>query len=129
MVNKKKFNLPKEERLSWKRYIDILFSQGQSFIAFPLRVVYMPIEEETLPTSSIMVSVSKKKFKRAVKRNHIKRLVRETYRLRKYNLTEPLEEKNKKVLIAFIYVDKEIPEYANMEKAMDKAIRLLNEKI
>ena len=41
----KRYTLSKEERLSWKRYIDLLFEKGQSFVAFPLRVVYLPMEE------------------------------------------------------------------------------------
>ena len=68
MVNRR-YTLSKEERLSWKRYIDLLFAKGQSFVAFPLRVVYLPVEEESLAPVSILISVPKKKFKRAVKRN------------------------------------------------------------
>ena len=82
MVNKR-YSLSKEERLSWKRYIDQLFAEGQSFVAFPLRVVYLPLEEQMQAPVSILISVSKKKFKRAVKRNLIKRQVREAYRVRK----------------------------------------------
>ena len=87
MVNRR-YTLSKEERLSWKRYIDLLFAKGQSFVAFPLRVVYLAVEEETLAPVSILVSVPKKKFRRAVKRNLIKRQVREAYRVRKYDLID-----------------------------------------
>lgn len=99
----KRYTLSKEERLSWKRYIDLLFEKGQSFVAFPLRVVYLPMEEEMPARASFLVSVPKKRFKRAVKRNLIKRQVREAYRVRKYDLLEPLEAKNKGMLIAFLY--------------------------
>ena len=102
----KRYTLSKEERLSWKRYIDLLFEKGQSFVAFPLRVVYLPMEEEMPARASFLVSVPKKGFKRAVKRNLIKRQVREAYRVRKYDLLEPLEAKNKGMLIAFLYLDK-----------------------
>ena len=118
----KRYTLSKEERLSWKRYIDLLFEKGQSFVAFPLRVVYLPMEEEMPARASFLVSVPKKKFKRAVKRNLIKRQVR------KYDLLEPLEAKNKGMLIAFLYLDKEIHPYAVMEKAMKKAIHILRDK-
>lgn len=127
MVNRK-YTLSKEERLSWKRYIDLLFAKGQSFIAFPLRVVYLPVDQQELASASIMVSVPKKKFKRAVKRNLIKRQVREAYRIRKFELIDPLTEKNKHLLIAFLYVDKEIRPFADIEKAMKKAIQLLRDK-
>ena len=124
----KRYTLSKEERLSWKRYIDLLFEKGQSFVAFPLRIVYLPVEEEMPARSTILISVSKKRFKRAVKRNLIKRQVREAYRTRKYDLIEPLEGKKKNLLVAFLYLDKEIHPFSTMEKAMNKAIRLLAEK-
>lgn len=121
----RKYTLSKNERLSWKRYIDLLFAQGQSFVAFPLRVVYLTTEEEMPAPVSILVSVPKKKFKRAVKRNLIKRQVRETYRIHKYDLIDPLTEKNKRLLVAFLYLDKEIHSFAEMEKAMQRSIRIL----
>jgi len=125
----KRYTLSKEERLSWKRYIDLLFAKGQSFIAFPLRVIFLPLEETLPARSNILISVSKKKFKRAVKRNRIKRQVRESYRVRKPELITSLELKNKSLLVAFLYVDKEIHTFREMEKAMSKAIRILQEKI
>ena len=128
MVNRR-YTLSKEERLSWKRYIDLLFAKGQSFVAFPLRVVYLPVEEESLAPVSILISVPKKKFKRAVKRNLIKRQIREVYRVRKYTLIDPLVEKNSRMLVAFLYLDKEIRSFAEMEKAMTKALTTLVNKV
>ena len=127
MVNRR-YTLSKEERLSWKRYIDLLFAKGQSFVAFPLRVVYLPVEEESLAPVSILISVPKKKFKRAVKRNLIKRQIREVYRVHKYTLIDPLVEKNRRMLVAFLYLDKEIRSFAEMEKAMNKALTTLANK-
>ncbi len=127
MVNRR-YTLSKEERLSWKRYIDLLFAKGQSFVAFPLRVVYLPVEEESLAPVSILISVPKKKFKRAVKRNLIKRQIREVYRVRKYTLIDPLVEKNRRMLVAFLYLDKEVRSFAEMEKAMNKALTTLANK-
>ena len=92
-MENKRYTLSKEERLSWKRYIDLLFEKGQSFVAFPLRVVYLPLEEEMSAPVSILISVPKKKFKRAVKRNLIKRQVREAYRVRKYDLIDTVDRK------------------------------------
>ena len=127
-MTNRRYTLSKEERLSWKRYIDLLFAEGQSFVAFPLRVIYLPLEEEMPARASFLVSVPKKKFKRAVKRNLIKRQVREAYRVRKYDLLDPLEAKRKRMLIAFLYIDKEVHPFSKIEKAMDKAIQLLSEK-
>ena len=61
MVNRR-YTLSKEERLSWKRYIDLLFAKGQSFVAFPLRVVYLPMVEEAFAPVSKQVSVPQKEI-------------------------------------------------------------------
>jgi ribonuclease P protein component len=127
-MTEKGFTLAKEERLSWKRHIDSLFEKGESFVAFPLRVIYLPVEQ--LPVeASVLISVSKKKFKRAVKRNKVKRQIREAYRLQKMELHTHLVEKERKILIAFLYVDKEIHPHTMIEKAMRKSISMLKEKI
>lgn len=125
----RRYTLSKAERLSRKRDIDLLFAEGQSFIAHPLRVVYTVIEEQRSVPASILISVSKKKFKRAVKRNAVKRQIRESYRIRKQALFEPLQTTGRYLAIAFIFLEKELASYETMEKAMEKAIRLLGEKI
>ena len=103
--------------------------RDRSFIAYPLRVVYTVIEEQRSVPASILISVSKKKFKRAVKRNAVKRQIRESYRIRKQALFEPLQTTGRYLAIAFIFLEKELASYETMEKAMEKAIRLLGEKI
>lgn len=128
MVNKRKYSLSKEERLSWKRHIDLLFDKGQSFVAFPLRVVYLPLESPMPAPVSILVSVPKKKIKRAVERNYIKRQVRETWRVRKYELADVLAGKNKALFLAFVYIDKKTHPFAEMGKAMTKVIKTLRDK-
>ena len=128
MLNRR-YTLSKGARLSWKRYIDLLFAKGQSFVAFPLRVVYLPVEEEALAPVSILVSVPKKKFRRAVKRNLIKRQVREAYRVCKYDLIDPLVEKDKRMLVAFLYLDQEIHPFADMENALTEALNILRDTV
>lgn len=125
MVNRK-FTFPKQERLSWKRHIDLLFANGRSFVAFPLRVIYLPVEEEALPArASVLISVPKKKFKRAVKRNLIKRRMREAYRIHKHELFDALANNRQRMLVAFLYLDKEILPFSDIEKAMQKALDVL----
>ena len=64
---------PKSEHLSSLLLISKLFAGGSKSLAvFPLRAVYMPVENENLPAASVLISVSKKRFKRAVKRNRVK---------------------------------------------------------
>lgn len=125
MVNRK-FTFPKQERLSWKRHIDLLFANGRSFVAFPLRVIYLPVEEDALSArASVLISVPKKKFKRAVKRNLIKRRMREAYRIHKQELFDALANNRQRMLVAFLYLDKEILPFSEIEKVMQKALDIL----
>ena len=121
----------KREKLCGNKSIDTLFAQGQSFIAYPLRVVYIFDEEADLNKqyASVLISVSKKKFKRAVKRNRVKRLIREAYRLNKQELIRMLISQNKSLDIAFIYLKNELPEYPEIEKAIQKVIFSLSDRI
>lgn len=79
-------NLTKQERVCSKLLIDRLFNGGKShsMSAYPLRVVYMYLHADEMvndvPNTQLLVSVPKKCFKRAVKRNRVKRQVREAYR-------------------------------------------------
>ena len=68
------------------------------------------------------ISVSKKRFKRAVKRNRVKRLVREGYRLNKQTLYSAIPE-GKTIDILFIYLQDDIFEFHKIEKAITGAIK------
>ena len=94
--------LGKKERLCSRKVLEELFCGGhQSVSAFPIRAVFMPNEQAGI---RIMVSVSKRYFKHAVKRNRIKRQLREAYRLQK-NLLLPL---NGGLDIAFLWTSAEM---------------------
>ncbi len=108
--------LTKAERLSSKKQIDKLFLGGQSrsMSAYPLRVVYM-VEELEEPVEdaqvAILVSVPKRCFKRAVKRNRVKRQVREVYRRNKYTVIDRLAgQPNRRVSLAFIWLSDTLAE-------------------
>lgn len=94
-------------------------------MSYPLRVVYVEKKPESGASAAILLSVPKKKFKRAVKRNRIKRLIRESYRLNKIPFIESLVEKDKGLLIAFLFVGDGLPIYDEIEKSVKKALSLL----
>ena len=112
----------KPERLNKKKIIEKMFAGGsRSFSIFPLRVVWLPVEELDVQ-ASILISVSKRRFKRAVKRNRIKRQIREAYRLNKQILLAPLTEKNRRLAIAFIYLADELMNSALVEEKIKAAL-------
>lgn len=80
-----KFTYPQSQKLKSRKTIDLLFAQGKSVSKFPLRLVYIALEETDAKTT-VGVSVSKKYFKRATDRNYFKRVLRETYRLNQHLL-------------------------------------------
>lgn len=119
----------KPERLNKKKIIEKMFAGGsRSFSIFPLRVVWLPVEELDVQ-ASILISVSKRRFKRAVKRNRIKRQIREAYRLNKQILLAPLTEKNRRLAIAFIYLADELLNSALVEEKIKAALTRIVEKI
>ncbi|MGV8829507.1 MAG: ribonuclease P protein component [Breznakibacter sp.] len=120
----------KKEKLCSLKLIQRLFAEGKSFVKYPLR-----ISQLTLPTlpepvcCQVLVSVSKKKFKRANKRNRIKRQIRESYRRNKHLLTDTLLAQDKKMALAFIYIPSEELTTAEIEKGMIKALLHLKEQL
>lgn len=119
----------KPERLDKKKVIEKMFAGGsRSFSVFPLRVVYLPVEELEAP-ASILVSVSKRRFKRAVKRNRVKRQIREAYRMNKHELLRKLEEKQCRMAIAFIYLSDQLVESSVIEDRIKTALARIAEKL
>ena len=91
-MTKMRFTYPKSEKLKSKKTIDLLFSKGKSVSKFPLRLVYVTLDEENDAKTTVGVSVSKKHFKHAVDRNYYKRILRETYRLNKCLLLNAIDK-------------------------------------
>ena len=125
--------LTKEERISSRLLIEKLFSGGgsRSMAAFPVRLVYMETERgEHEPPVSIMVSVPKRCFKRAVARNRVKRQLREAYRHNKQLLWQRLADKpGQRLLIACIWTDNQLHSSAEVGRKMRNLLTRLSEKL
>lgn len=126
-----RYTFGKDEKLCYQKSIDRLFAEGKSFIAYPLRVIYFTEEEieEEKQFAQVLISVPKRKFKRANKRNRIKRLVREAYRLNKQEYIHLLREQNLRLDIAFLYLKDELPTYEEIEKSILKTVTSLKDKL
>ena len=132
-MEERRYTLDKSERLCSKKLIERLFGGGnKSFPAFPLRVVYMPLApEENTADASILISVPKKRFKHAVKRNQVKRQVREAYRRNKHILLDTLkaQETPVKMIMGFIWLDNKIHSTEEVEFKVKKLLTHISENI
>lgn len=134
--------LHKQERICSKKLIDAIFAgtKSRSMSAFPLRVVYMPLDEEhngnnaseqedgnmpntQHPKAKMLISVPKRYFKRAVKRNRVKRQVREAYRKNKSIIAD------KAVALAFIWTDAQLHDSEQVEKKVVNLLTRVKEKL
>ena len=98
---------------------------SKSFSIFPIRVVY----EQGEAPASILISVSKRRFKRAVKRNRVKRQIREAYRKNKSLLVDELQRREQRLAVAFIYLSDELVATAELEEKMKIALARISEKL
>ncbi len=101
----------KKERLKSKKEIELLFSEGKSISKYPVRLVYRKSNFEERIKIRTGVSVSKRNFKKAVDRNCIKRLMRESYRKNKYIVPNTTHQ----FTFMFLFSGKEMPEYSLIE--------------
>ncbi len=130
------YSLPQSERTNSKKQIDRIFRGGGSkaMTASPLRVVYMTDnrgeDDAHSPFAQMMVSVPKRYFKRAVKRNRIKRQVREAYRLNKYILTDYLaQQADSSVSLCFVWTADRLLTTAEVEQRMCNLLTRIVERL
>lgn len=118
------YTFSKKEHLKSRKTIAALFKQGKAITAYPIKVIWL----ETTATNSqqfpieFSLTVPKRAFKKAVHRNRIRRLIRESYRLHKHRIYPFLEAKERTFAIMVIYIAKEEMSYAKIEKSMIKAL-------
>lgn len=117
--------LTKDERLRKKQIIDDLFSTGKTFHIFPFTVVWKNTEQNFEFPAQVLFSVSKKKFRKAVDRNKIKRLLREAYRKNNDGFYQFLNKSENKCVFAIIYTAKEILPYIEIKKKIISVLKRL----
>lgn len=105
--------LRKSERLCGQTAIAGLMDHGRGGTAGCLRYKYLA--NEGAEVSRILVSVPKRSFKRAVKRNLLKRRIRESYRLQKDLLPVPVD-------ILFVYTPREVLPFVDIFASMTEVL-------
>ena len=104
--------LKKDEKLCSRTAVERIFGEGKSLMAFPLRAAYRirPIGDHPV---QFLISIPKKRIRKAVGRVALRRRVREAYRLNRHTLLTPvLEQSGQGVDIAFVYLDTSLAPYS-----------------
>tara|TARA_B100000401_G_scaffold279139_1_gene190628 strand:- start:69 stop:443 length:375 start_codon:yes stop_codon:yes gene_type:complete len=113
--NQGQLTFSKEERITHKGDIEKLFISGKKLNLFPFDIRYYSGNMGSL--NKVLISVSKKNIKSAVKRNLLKRRIRESYRLNKEQLS------NSGYSIAIIYVDNKILNFKQIDDFIKKVLK------
>ncbi|HDZ15203.1 hypothetical protein LCGC14_0666330 [marine sediment metagenome] len=109
------FTYSKKEKLKSRKLIDSLFVKGKSVSKYPIKLIYLKTEVQENAIIQAGVAVPKRNFKSAVKRNRIKRLLREAYRLNKHQVFNNSEDA---FAFLFLYLGKEMPDFVNIDRDM-----------
>ncbi|MDX5339249.1 MAG: ribonuclease P protein component [Cyclobacteriaceae bacterium] len=117
------YRLTKSERLHAEKLIKELFHEGSSFFLYPFKILFLRKIELAGQTNQVLISVSKKKIKRATGRNLIKRRVREAYRINKQILAP------NGILLGFIFVGNPEMPFSEIEIKMANALAKLSKEI
>lgn len=124
--NNKRFTFRKEERLCSQKIIAGLFEPGFFVTSYPFRanVLVTELPNAQIP-AQVMFVVGKKRFKKAVDRNRVKRILRELYRMEKQKVYDQLSAKGKQIAIALIYTGAELPDFHTLRPKFQTLITKL----
>ena len=118
----------RERSLKRKAVMDRVFAVGHTAKSFPLLSRFGQVAKDGPAPTRVAFTVSKKRFRRAVDRNRIKRLMRESWR----NLRSPFEElvsDHEQCAVVLIFVGKDIPSQEAMDKAMSRLLPRMKEAL
>lgn len=125
MENTINFTYSRAEKLKSKILFEKLFSEGKNLTIYPLRLVYVKTELKDGVPIKVGVSVSKRKFKSAVKRNRIKRVLREAYR---HNKSILFNNSIANYALLILYLGKELPDSNDIDRQMITLLEKFSKK-
>jgi len=126
----REFTLGREERLKSNLSIQELLKHGRTVSLFPLKIYwnFSSDPHQKYPARASM-SVPKRKYRRAVDRNLMKRRLKEAYRLNKYMLYDKLDQHQQKIQLIILLLSDEFIPYKQLEQGMREIFRKLVNKL
>jgi ribonuclease P protein component len=101
----------KTERLCSRESIGKLFSEGKVLFHYPFRLVWTDTAGDGPHPVKIAISVPKKRFKKAVIRNRIRRVIRESYRINKNILYDSPVMRGRKIDMMLLYISDKVYDF------------------
>lgn len=118
------FGFPAQNRIKSSLQIKQLVDLKKSVFAYPLKCYYQVVSTTEQVEPAIAVVVPKKKFKHAVDRNRLKRLMRESYRLSKSSFVKDIPSPVQ-VQMCWVYVGKELSDFEAVSNAVSSIYKKL----
>jgi len=123
------FTYSKLERLCSKIFIDKIFETGYKQYNSSFKVLWLPLHfEDKVPVKSL-ISVSKHRFRRANKRNLLKRRIREAFRKNKNHLYSSVNQAGLQIGIVIIYNVNHISNFQTLEKDLLNIFEIIGNRL
>lgn len=116
----------KDERLHGKKNIERLFSEGQTFYVGPIKVYWIERDYAGEYPIRVLIAVSKRTIRHAVRRNLLKRRMREAYRINKCNFYNFLTSRGKQYDLGIVYIGRDLMQYHDIEKRIIQILKRLS---
>jgi ribonuclease P protein component len=117
-----KYDNKRKSHLKSKLIIDQLFSDGQIISKAPFRLIFLETKTYDFKGVQHFISVPKRRFKLAVTRNRIRRVIAEAYRFHSHEIKHQIEHSNSYLAIGIIYIGKKEIQFSNIEKKLKQAL-------
>lgn len=136
--------LPKSTKLRHRTLINHLFEDGKSVYAYPLRLIYREFSKDDLTASfksaipekidniQFMITIPKKKQRKAVNRVLLRRRVREAYRLNRPEFSDSFlasKGNDKYLSLAFVYLGDSISDFNHIKEKVESLLEKITAKI
>lgn len=137
------YKFQKRERLRYRSLVDDLFEEGEHIHAFPLRLTYLWLEDDMLEDEfrsgvpdgigplQVMITVPKKKLRRAVDRVAMRRRIRESWRLQRLPLKAILESADNSgtLCVGIVYLANKRVDYKKISEKMSILLAELEKRM
>jgi len=123
------FSLSAQQRLKRKKLFDEIFATGKSLRTPHIIAHYKELALPGEANLQAAFTASKRKFKKAVDRNTLKRLMREAYRTQRNELETVLKTQNKQLAVVFVFTFTQILSLDQVKETINILLQNLQKQL